>query len=216
MPAGGERPGLQALRSATSQEGMKPYSPWPRRQEEGETVLGRGRTASEAAPRLLPGSSDVVGCPGRGVLAVSRVVTQCPQGKTSANEGPLPEHLKLAGCLLGQVESRWPEGTLLTRPVTPVRVSRGLRTRPWGAFLTWVPELGPLGCSLSVQRNKWTSLWLFSIGSLFKYLTSPFSSCSPKWFQPRLKGGLKRPSSWAFGPGLLLGRYHWVVSSPEG
>lgn len=32
MPAGGERPGPQARLSATSQEGMKPYSPWPRRQ----------------------------------------------------------------------------------------------------------------------------------------------------------------------------------------
>lgn len=49
---------------------MKPYSPWPRRQEEGKAVLGRGRTHQLGCPAVLPGGSDVVGRPGRVVLAL--------------------------------------------------------------------------------------------------------------------------------------------------
>lgn len=53
---------------------MKPYSPWPKRQEEGKAVLGRGRARQLGCPEVLPGGSDVVGHTGLGVLAL------CPAG----------------------------------------------------------------------------------------------------------------------------------------
>lgn len=75
-----------------------------------------------------------------------------------------------------QVKSCWPEvTTLLAWPalLPSGGLEMGLQIRPWRACLTWVPECGPLDCSLSANRNKWTSLWLFSTGSIFKYFPSP-------------------------------------------
>lgn len=71
MPAGGERPGPWALLwDISPREGMKPYSAWPKRQKEGKTVLGRGRTHQLGCSVLLPGGSDVVGRTALGVLAL--------------------------------------------------------------------------------------------------------------------------------------------------
>lgn len=70
MPAGGERCGPWALLSATSQrEELKPYSPWPKRQEDDKAVLGRGRARPSGCCAVLPGSGDAVGRRGLGVLA---------------------------------------------------------------------------------------------------------------------------------------------------
>lgn len=103
MPAGGERPGAWAPGPAfghLTDRGMKPYSPWPQRQEEGRTVLGRSRTLLLDCCVGLPGGRDEVGCTGLGVrrdvLCGERVSPErlLPPGATS-------QHRELEGCSAG-------------------------------------------------------------------------------------------------------------------
>ena len=95
MPAGGERPGPQARLSATSQEGMKPYSPWPRRQRRAR-LFWKGPHRRSGCCSALPGRGDA-GRAGLGVLAACRAVTQWPQGEALASKGPRPQALGAGG-----------------------------------------------------------------------------------------------------------------------
>lgn len=69
MPAGGERPGPQARLSATSQEGMKPSSPWPRRQRRARLLFWEGPRLQSGCSQGCQACSDVVGRTGLAVLA---------------------------------------------------------------------------------------------------------------------------------------------------
>lgn len=155
MPAGGERPGAWAPGPAfghLTDRGMKPYSPWPQRQEEGRTVLGRSRTLLLDCCVGLPGGRDEVGCTGLGVrrdvLCGERV-----SWKGFCHQRPLPSTGSWRAAVLGQVEGR-----LLAGPAH--FPSGGLEVGVW-ALGAWV-RLCRL-CSEG-KKGKRTFRWLFSVG----------------------------------------------------
>ena len=154
MPAGGERPGPWALLSATSQrEGMKLYSPWPKRQKEGKTLLGRGRTHQSGRSAVCQVAGPWWAAQDRACwhpVLQSHTVPPFPQEGLPPPRGLFPA-LEAGGGLCCHARSRAADWRA---PPSLLPLSRGLETglptHP-GCPPDPGPVCGPQGCSLSVR-----------------------------------------------------------------